>query len=484
MKVQFYQFILLSLVISTTLSCGSLKVTNMSTNDLNTFPECFDNQYSLNNEEFKSITINNYFNDKLLLKLFNDLKNSNLDYQILEQRVLIANAHLKQAKLAMLPSLDFLINASGTRYGDYTIDGVGNFDTNLSGNINDKQKVRTDITPNYFVGLNTSWEIDIWGRLKNQKKAAKERYLASHEGRKLLLTQIFTDAADLYYQLVALDKKLKIYQENYLIQYKAFEIISSQRDIGKATELAVQQFNAQNKNLLVEIEVTNIEITAIEKALLSMLGKFEGEIVRSNDFLTNHIELLNQKMDVDSVIHHRPDVAESYFELQATNADARSARAAFFPKLQLGGSFGLNSFSIATFFNPGSIAWQLLGGLTSPIFNQGQIKRDFYISKRNQEIAFFNYQKNVVNAFNEISFLLSKVGAYQQILALKDDEVVLLERAVDVSSDLYLAGNANYLEIINSQKLKLQAELNYVDYQYQNSHNLILLFKALGGEMK
>jgi multidrug efflux system outer membrane protein len=457
---------------------------NIEEQQIKPLPDTFDGQASEKKEAFVPIELKTYFQDAELLQLFEKIKQSNPDYQIVQQRILIANSHLKRSKLALLPSLDLSVNASGTRYGDHTMEGVGNFDTNLSQNIEENQKIRRDVTPNFWIGAQTSWEIDVWGRLRNKKKAAQQRYFASHEGMRLLQNQLFTDVADLYYQLIAFDRKMIIYQENYAVQQRAFEIILAQRSAGKATELAVQQFGAQSQNLLAGIEQLKLDISATEKALLTMIGEYGGTISRGSEFMSNHLSILNQNMSVDSVIHKRPDVSESYYELIATHADAKSARAAFFPKLQIGAYGAFNAFSFSTLFNPGSLAWQLLGGLVAPVFNQGQLRQEFFVANRQQEIAFFTYQKNVVTAYNELSLLLKQVESYQNILSIKSEEVAYLDRAVDVSNDLYLTGYANYLEIINSQKNKLQAELDFVDYQQRNAKALVLLYKALGGEMK
>lgn len=447
-------------------------------------PSTFENQKNTENQTFTPITLKTYFNDPELLAIFDKVVQSNPDFQILQQRILIANSYLKRSKLALLPSLDLNLNGSGTRYGDYTMEGVGNFDTNLSPNIDDDQKINRKVTPHLWLGAQVSWEIDIWGRLRNKKKAALQRYFATQAGMRLLQNQLFTDVASLYYQLVNFDIKLKIYERNLAVQQVAFDLISAQREAGKATELAVQQFGAQSQNIKAEIEQLKLDIYASEKALSSLIGEYGGTISRGSAFITNHLQILNQSIPIDSIIHKRPDVAESYFELQATNADAKAARAAFFPKLQIGAYGALNSFSFSTFFNPGSLAWQLLGGLVAPVFNQGQLRQDLFIANRSQEIAFFTYQKNVITAFNELNVLLNQVEKYQKILDIKAEEVAFLDRAVSVSNDLYLTGYANYLEIINSQKLKLQAELDYSDYQLKNAHTLVQLYKALGGEMK
>ena len=463
-------------------ACSAPKVSDKLT--AAKLPENFDEKRkdSINNASpFIPLKTETFFKDPKLEQLLKKAIAQNPDYLIMQERILIANSHLKVAKLALLPSLDLVADASGTRYGKYTMDGVGNFDTNFSQNISDKQRINEDLTPNLFLGGKVSWEADIWGKLSNRKKAAQQRYFASQAGMRLLQTRLLSDAADLYFKLIALDKQAAIYDKNLTTQERALDIVSAQRSVGKATELAVQQFNAQNNNIHAQASELKLSIDQTEKALLTLLGEYGGKIDRSSDFLSGHLEVLNQKISVDSIIHKRPDVAEAYFELLASNADAKSARAAFFPTLNLGGYAGFNSFSFNTFFDAGSFAWQILGGLTAPVFNKGQIKQEFYVSNRRQEISFLQYQNTITTAFNELSALLHRNEAFEDVLKYKLKEIDHLEIAVNVSNDLYLSGYANYLEIINAQKNKLQAELDFVDIQLRNANSQVLLYKALGG---
>jgi len=432
---------------------------------------------------FDDVNLKTYFNDSDLLYLFEQVVKANPDFQIAQQRVEMANSYLQRSKMELLPSLEVGAIASGTRYGKYTIDGVGNFDTNKSENITDNQRVNTDVTPNYWLGARSSWEIDAWGKLRNQREAAQKRFLASAEGFNLLKVELFTDIANLYYQLVGLDNKLKIYQENYKLQQRAFEIVTAQRATGKATELAVQQFKAQNKNILAEIEHLKVEIVSIEQAIQTLTGTYGGQVKRGNALMTSNHEILNKSIDIQNVIHSRPDVAANYFVLEATHADARAAKAAFYPRIGLDAQVGLNSFSAETFFKPSSLAAQLLGGLMVPIFNKGQLKHEFNIANLEQEIAFLNYQKSVTSSFNELQAILKQITIFEKVLGLKGEEVEYLDKAIEVSNELYITGYANYMELINTQKTKLQAELDLLRIQIENTRNNVLLFKALGGKL-
>lgn len=432
---------------------------------------------------FVAPTINTFFADPGLIDLLQRMKSSNLDYKIVEERIAIANQYLKRSKMAFLPSIEARIAGQGTRYGKYTIDGVGNFDTNLSQNIEDDQRVNTNVTPDMYLGLQASWEIDIWGKLRNQKKAAQQQFFATQEGLNLLQVEIFTNIATLYYELIALDKQLQIYSDNLALQERASEIVMAQRSTGKATELAVQSFLAQNNNLKAAVEAIKADIFEKERAILALTGEFNGEVKRSANFIQGQMNYLNATHNVDTIIHARPDVNKAYLEYGAAMSRVKAARASFYPRLEIGGFIAMNAFSPKTWFNPSSLAFQFLGNLVAPIFNKGELRTQFNITTSEQTIAFIEYRKSVLHAYNELSAMLNQLEANQKVLEYKGAEVQFLERGVEVANDLYVTGYANYLEIITAQKSKLQAQLEFVDYQLRSSKALVRLYKAMGGRL-
>ncbi|MBS1571585.1 MAG: TolC family protein [Bacteroidetes bacterium] len=430
-----------------------------------------------------NISLKEFFTDSHLQLLFDEVVKANPDFLIAQQRLEIANSYLQRSKMALLPSLEVGAIVSADHYGKYTSEGIGNRETNATPGIPNSEKIGQDISPNYWLGAKSSWEIDAWGRLKNQKLAAQKRYMASAEGIKLLQVELFTNIAQLYYQLIASDKKLKIYQENLKLQQKAYEIIKAQREVGKATELAVQQFKAQNNSILAELEYIQAEIVSAEQAIASLTGKYGIKVQRNSELLPTQIGILNKEMNLSEIIHSRPDVAANYLVLEATQADAKAARAAFYPKINLDATIGLNSFNAEMLLKPTSLAAQLLGGFMVPIFNKGQLKHEFNIANKEQEIAFQTYQKSITTSFNELQTILEQMKIFEKVLQIKSEEVAALDKGIIVSNDLYLTGYANYLELINSQKSKLQSELERLQFQHENTQNNILLFKALGGKL-
>src|SRR5690606_34837382 len=166
------------------------------------------------NVSVASITPDQFFPDPHLRALTTLVLQQNPDMQIALQRIKLAGAYLSMSRGALLPSLDAAVSAGGTKFGKYTIDGVGNFDTNLSPNIDEDQKTPVSPTPDMWLGLRTSWEIDLWGRLRNMKKAARLRFLATQQGKDLVTAALVAQTTLLYYELVALDQEAEIIREN------------------------------------------------------------------------------------------------------------------------------------------------------------------------------------------------------------------------------------------------------------------------------
>lgn len=444
-------------------------------------PEKYISQDRTDSLTIASLRFEDFFRDPQLTLLIEEVLAQNFDHKIAGEQMKIAEAYLRYRRGSMLPSLHATANASGTRYGKHTIEGVGNFDTNLSPNIDESQKVNTNFTPNYWLGLTANWEIDLWGKLRQMKKAAQKRFLATTHGRNLLRSALVTQTAILYYELITLDREEVILNENIALQKRALEVVGIQKSVGRATELAVQQFQAQLANteaVLVEVQQ---QITATENQILALCGKYEGQVERGPAIDRNNIAYQTQHGLPGQLLQYRPDILAQYLELEASHADAKAVRAAFFPTVSLSAYAGYQSFNSAQLLQPTSLAYQLLGGLTAPVFQQNQLRSEFKIATARQEIAFLNYQKSVVHAFQEVRTLLSYIDNNQKILQLKSEEVASLTRSVDISNDLYVAAYAGYLEIISAQKSKIAADIDLIKAERNQVLAFIQLYKALGG---
>ncbi|WP_295124145.1 efflux transporter outer membrane subunit [uncultured Chitinophaga sp.] len=420
------------------------------------------------------------FADEQLQQLIDTALQSNFDLQAAMQRIEAAKANLLRSKRAMLPRVDVALSAGVDRYGDYTLNGVGNFDTNLSPNISKDQRIPGP-TPDYFAGLRSSWEADIWGKLRHQKQAAYERLLGSMEGQRLLRTQVVASVTGMYYELLALDDEREIIKRNITLQESALALVNIQKSAGRATELAVQQFHAQllsTKALLFGVQE---QIAALENQLSALLGRLPQHITRTG-WDTDSLTHLSATGIPASLLLHRPDIQQAARELGATQKDLEAARLAFLPTLTITPYAGFNAFKANLLFqSPASLAWGILGGLTTPLFNQGQLKAGYNTSRAGAMSAFYQYQQAVVNGYQETVTALNKVDNQQQAFEMKKKEVMVLKQAVSTANTLFSTGYASYLEVITAQKSVLEAELAMINTRRNVYSGLVTLYRSLGG---
>ncbi|MBC6489748.1 TolC family protein [Flavihumibacter stibioxidans] len=424
-----------------------------------------------------------FYHDQLLKDLVDTVLLNNPDQVLALQRVEIMNQQVLQRKAAFLPSVNAVLSAGLDRYGDYTLNGVGNFDTNLSPNINKDQKIPGP-TPDLFLGLRSQWEIDLWGRLKSQKQAAVARFMAAEKGRQFITTQLVAQVALLYYELIAFDNELEIVRKNMELQARALEVVKIQKMGGRATELAVQQFEAQLFRTQAMELVMKQQIVAIENELNFLAGRYQAKIERSRQLLHTPAPALIPAGIPSKSLLNRPDVQEAEWMLVAARADINAVRAAFMPALTISPYAGLNSFNAARWISPESAALGILGGLTAPVLNRRQLKSDYKIAASNQLSAFAIYQKTMLGAYAEISTQINGWRNLRQQFDLKEKEFMVLSSAVQTANDLYLGGYANYLEVITAQKGVLDAELELVTIRLKMLQTKVDLYRSLGGGWK
>ncbi|WP_018614363.1 TolC family protein [Segetibacter koreensis] len=429
------------------------------------------------------ILLKEFFTDKKLQRLIDTALASNFDLKVALQRIEIARANTRIATAAKLPLVNAVVGASVDRYSKYSMNGVGNFDTNKSPNIDHNQTI-PDPTPDFFLGFRSSWEADIWGKLKDRKKAAYTRYLASEKGRQWLTTQIVSEVASLYYELMALDYQLQIIQRNIELQKRGLEVVEAQMAGGRATALAVRQFKAQVLHTQgAEVVIRQSRIRT-ENELNSLLGRFPKTIDRDTSIIAKAVPQKIQAGIPTEVLLRRPDIQQAELELIAAKADISAARKALLPSLNINPYIGLNAFKAPLLFSATSVAAGVAGSLAGPILNRKAIISGVDIANAEQANAFYNYQKNIVQGFQEVVTQLQAIDHLTTAYHLKVEEVKTLTEGVSTANDLYLAGYASYLEVIIAQGSVLQAEMEQIDLKKQSFYATINLYRSLGGNVQ
>lgn len=421
-----------------------------------------------------------FFSDSTLVALIDTALKSNFDLLRAIQRIEYAKANYRASKAAFLPSLNVGASAGVDKFSKNTMNGLGNFDTNLSPNLSQGLGI-PDPTPDYFLGLRSSWEIGIWGKYRNYKKAGYQRLLASEKGRHLVQTSLVSEVAEYYYRLLALDAELEIITRNLTLQQTAVDKIDVLKEGARANELAVQQFNAQlldTKSLrLMKIQ----EIVAAENTLNAILGRLPQLIKRGK--VIKEQTLPNQLYNgiPSHLLYNRPDVKQAEAMLAAASADVNVARAAFFPSLTINSYAGYNAFDASLLFKPASVAYGAIAGLFAPVFNRYQIRSSYLRSQAERLDAFYIYQKTLVNGYQEVITNLNGIENYRNVYDLKTQEVDALRKAVSASNDLFFAGSASYLEVITARRFVLLSELEQTEAKKEELLFMVHLYRSLGG---
>lgn len=413
-----------------------------------------------------------FFTDKNLVALIDSALKNNADYNIALQKVQAAKANYLQRKGDLLPTLELRGSSGQTRFGKYTMDGMGNMTT---------PGVPYPEIADFFVGAGASWEVDLWGKMRNKKKAAKLRFLATDAGKNLVATNLIAEVAYRYYTLAGLDEELNIIKKNVQLQESALEIIKLQKEGGRATELAVKQFAALlAKTQGMEYKIKT-EIVAMENELNFLLGRYPASIAR-NPISTADADRVTNIGVPARLLNNRADIIQAELELYATKADVAAAKAAFLPSVNLGGTVGYNAYNTHIFFNPASFAYNLIGNLASPILNKNALRANYNTLLAEHKGAFYQYGKTVMNAVFEVITGIESLENLRSEYRYNKNAASELNDAVTISNDLYIAGYANYMEIITAQKNALEAELDVVQTKQKLLFSSVSLYRALGGK--
>lgn len=422
-----------------------------------------------------------FFPDPVLVALLDTAVRQNPDLAQAAARVQQAQAELVARRGALRPSVDAVASAGVDRYGRYTQNGVGNYDTNFSDNI-DRNQAIPNPTPDFFAGLRASWEVDLWGKLRSLRRAAYQRLLASERGRQLVQTDLVAEVARTYYEVLATDQELEILTRNARLQARTVELSRIQKEGGRATELAVQQFVAQQRRTEALTAEARQRLSETENRLNRLLGRYPRPVARGTALLRQAIPAQLAAGVPASLLRRRPDVRQAEAELRATRADVGAARAAFKPALVLTPYAGLNAFRASLLFNASeSLALGVLGSLTAPVFNRAAIRAAYGQAAARQAEAWYAFQETSLRGVEEVTTRLRGLDNYRRAYALRQQEVAALNQAVAISDDLFLAGYATYLEVITAQRNVLDAELELVSTRRQELEQLTELYRALGG---
>lgn len=332
-----------------------------------------------------------------------------------------------------------------------------------------------------MAGTYFSWELDVWKKLRNAKNAATLRYLSTIEGKNFLITNLVSEIANSYYELMALDNLLEIVNKNIEIQTNAVEVIKLEKNAAKVTQLAVNRFEAQllnTQNLQYDIKQRIIET---ENRINFLVGRFPQHINR-NAGLFSKMSFDDVRAGIPSqLLVNRPDIKQAELELAAAKLDVLSARANFYPSFQLNAGVGLQAFNPTHLINPESILYSIGGDLMAPLINRNAIKAIYFNANLKQIQAVYNYERTILNAHIEVVTQLTGIENFTKSYETKLKQVEILNNSISISNSLFRSARADYLEVLTTQQEALESTIDLTEIKLKQILAKVNMYKALGG---
>lgn len=412
-----------------------------------------------------------YYKDPLLVDLIEKALVKNNEVLIAVKSMEQLDLSYKQAKLSLLPTLDFDAAATRSYLSKNSLNG------SLSAQFTSK-----DYMDDYSANLRMSWEVDIWGKAAMQKRDAKAAYFAQKENLSALKTRIIVQVAQSYYNLLGLDEQLKIAQKNIELSDSTLQMMKLQYNSGSISSLAVNQTEAQKKTAELLVPLAKANIAVQENALQILCGEYPNTITRSGNLNVDEFAFEMPAGIPASLLSRRPDVKASEYAVMSATAKTGLAKATMYPTLSLSPSIGINSFEFDTWFNfPGSVTKNIAANLAQPIFQKKALRTAYEVAVLEQEKAVVQFKQSFITAVGEVSDAMSQLKYADERIKLSEEKASSLEKATSDASLLYKSGMANYLEVITAQNSALQNDLDVVAIKLEKLNAAINLYRALGG---
>jgi multidrug efflux system outer membrane protein len=406
----------------------------------------------------------NVFQDDALQELIRTALTNNYDLRIAVTRVEQAQDVAAEARSQLFPQVNY---TGAVAREKNSANGFLTVNTN---------------TVNYFAaGVNASWQIDLWGRIRRMTEAARAQYLASREAQRDVRISIISQTAQAYFQLLALDADLQIEEEATNAFGQTLKLFQEQLRYGVASRLETSAAAAAEATAASQIPELLRQIALQEDLINVLLGRYRGP-VRRDDSSLEKLVIPDVPAGLPSaLLERRPDIREAEQQLRAANAQIGVVVASFFPNLSLTGLFGQVSPELSTFTGGAANAWSFGANAAGPLFQAGQLRAQYRQAKAAREQYLLQYQQSVLNGFREVSDALISRQYYSQARLADEQAVAAYKEAVQIAIERFRLGQASYYEVLQEQQQLYPAEDALVTAGLNQVLTVNQLYQALGG---
>lgn len=393
------------------------------------------------------------FNDQVLKDLITKGLENNYDMRIAMARIERTRAELGYSKADLLPAFGYSATV----------------------NSNEKSFMPSNAS------ANLSWELDFWGKIRHQNRAAQDELIASEEGRKVILSNLVSDIAVSYFQLRDFDNRLVISKNTFESRKKAFEIINQRFVAGYVSEVDKLQIEQQVAIAEATIPAMQRQITQLENIISVLIGQTPGPIARGKTNM--ELEIANElPVSIPSILlRNRPDVNQAERLYMAANERIGVAQAMRFPSFNIAALAGFANNEVSSLFDSSSYLQNASASVAGPIFNFGKNKRRVEIYRQMAEESKLAYQKTCIIAVAEVEQSLQNVKTYKEELSARNKQVVAARKNLELSQARYYNGYVSFLEVLEIERSLFDAELSLSELTQNQLSSTIQLYRALGG---
>jgi multidrug efflux system outer membrane protein len=406
------------------------------------------------------------FRSPELTQLMEEAQKVNLDIAAAVARLIQADAQARVTGAALLPSL------SGNGQETYSRTSG----SSASGLTNGGREV-----VNYSASMSASYQLDFWGQNRDALQAAEETATADRFDRDVVALTTMTSVANAYFQVLASQDRIRTAQQNIASATRVLEAIKQRFKAGTGTDLDVAQQEAVLGNQKAAVPPLRQTLAQNIIALATLVSR-PPESLHVTGGSMNRIASPRVTPGLPSeILTQRPDIRRQEAQLASATANVGSARAQFFPSIQLTGQGGYQSSALVSLFQPHAAFFSVVGSLTQPIFDGGKILGNFELTKARQDELLQTYRKTVIQAFNDVDTALVSIKETTERLRLQREVVAASLRAFQLAEQQLRAGTADIVTVLNTQTTLFTAEDALWQVQLARFLAIVSLYQALGG---
>ena len=330
-------------------------------------------------------------------------------------------------------------------------------------------------------GLNASFDLDFFGRLKNMSEAERQNYLATEEAQRAVHILLVSNVAQSYFNQQLAYAQLQIAEETLRNYQQSYAFVEKQLLTGSSNVLALEQARGVIESTRSDIAKRQGELAQANNALQLLLGSY-GKLPQAQTVNSDSLQSVKLPAGLSSqILLQRPDIMEAEHALMAANANIGAARAAFFPSISLTSGISTASSDLSSLFNASSGMWNFIPKIEIPIFNAGRNQANLDITEIRQQQSVVNYEQKIQNAFKEVADALALRQSLNDQISAQQRYLASLQITLQRARALYQHGAVSYLEVLDAERSLFATRQTLLDLNYARQVNEISLYTALGG---